>query len=668
MQASQTKLRQLIEGAKQYVVPLFQRPYSWSEKQWKTLWVDIHEKARHGNDRPHFFGSIVTTPARTVPEGVTKYLLVDGQQRMTTIQIFLAALRDVAKEAGNSRLAERIQGEYLENKYEQGFDLFKVLPTQDDRASFKAIIEGTESPQDRIGQCYRFFRSCLDRIQLEELDALHFATVDRLNMVSISCDEHDNPQLIFESLNAKGEKLTPADLIRNFLLMKVPVGDQDKMFRTYWLPVQQVLQSDLTEFVRHYLMKEGKILKTEDVYFELKDRLANSTPSQAEEFLRDLHRHGLYYSKFVDPKREIDDEISDKLETFKKLKVTVMYPLLLRLFESLDSASLTREQVLECLRLLESFVIRRSVCNLPTNQLRRIFPPVFDATGGPGPNFVDDFRMQLGGNRCPDDQAFFDAIIKEPMYGSSDKNTRVRLMLERLERSYQHREQADFSNATIEHILPQTPTEEWLNELGEAARENWETLVHTIGNLTLSAYNSELSNQPYSFKKVELGQSNFMLNQIFEDYLVWNEQTIRERSKMLASRSLQVWPDVGRHPGSSKRENEPELKPVAVRLKNARQTCRNWRDGFVKLVHFIEDDCPGILERLADDETLYGVISRNPARFARSKIQIGEVFVNTHASASQLREWLKRIGDKSGLNENEYGYILAPPATSPINE
>jgi len=196
MQASQTKLRQMSEGTKQYVVPLFQRPYSWSEKQWKTLWSDILEKARHGDDRPHFFGSIVTTPARTVPEGVGKFLLVDGQQRLTTIQVMLAALRDVARNSGENRLSDRIQGEYLENKYENGTERLKVLPTQDDRQTFLAIIENREIHEDRLGKCYRFFRNNMERIEVSELESIHLATVDRLSMVSITCDEYDNPQLI----------------------------------------------------------------------------------------------------------------------------------------------------------------------------------------------------------------------------------------------------------------------------------------------------------------------------------------------------------------------------------------------------------------------------------------------------------------------------------------
>ena len=406
MQASETKLRQLIEGTKQYVVPLFKRPYSWSEKQWKTLYSDVTEQSRHEDGRPHFFGSIVTTPARSVPHGVGKYLLIDGQQRITTIQVLLAAIRDSAVKLGDGRLRDRIDGQYLTNPYEEGDERLKVLPTQDDRPAFRAIIRKESIPENRLRLCYQFFSSRLDRLTINQLETIHLAVVDRLSLVSITCDEHDNPHLIFESLNAKGEKLTPADLIRNFLLMRVHVGDQDSLFKMNWLPIQQALATDLTEFVRHYLMKEGKILKEADVYFELKDRLANSTPAQAEAFLRDIYRHGMFYAKFVDPTREPDPEVAERLDRLRRLKLTVAHPFLLRVFDASDAGSLTTVQVLQTLDLLESFLVRRSICNFPTNQLRRMLPPVFDAAGGAGALFIDGLRKQLGETRCPDDLYF----------------------------------------------------------------------------------------------------------------------------------------------------------------------------------------------------------------------------------------------------------------------
>ena len=357
------------------------------------------------------------------------------------------------------------------------------------------------------------------------------AVVDRLSLVSITCDDHDNPHLIFESLNAKGEKLTPADLIRNFLLMRVHVGDQASLFEAYWLPIQQALGIELTEFVRHYLMKEGKILKEADVYFELKDRLSNSTPEQAKSYLRDLHRHGMFYAKFVDPAREPDKAVAECLDRLRRLKVTVAYPFLLRLFDAFAVGTLDRSQLLQTLELLESFVLRRSICNMPTNQLRRMLPPVFDAAGGAGPMFVDNIRKELGGKRCPDDAAFAAALAKEPLYSTAEKNARLRLILERIEQSFEHKEAAGLLKAQIEHVMPQTLTPEWTQELGEDAIEQWSELLHSLGNLTLTKYNAEMSNKPYADKRKEFAGSHYVLNRHFAHVDRWSPDAIRHEAK-----------------------------------------------------------------------------------------------------------------------------------------
>jgi uncharacterized protein with ParB-like and HNH nuclease domain len=661
MQASETKLRQLIEGTKQYVVPLFQRPYSWSEKQWKVLWTDVHEKARHADGRPHFFGSIVTTPAKSVPQGVGKFLLIDGQQRLTTVQVLLAALRDLADARGVTPLRDRIEGQYLTNTYEEGDEKLKILPTQNDRPAFRAIIwKHQPIPPSLLKRCYEYYLGRLDRLSTDDLDALHRAAVDRLSLVSITCDEHDNPHLIFESLNAKGEKLTPADLIRNFLLMQVHVADQDRLFRVYWEPIQQALGASLTEFVRHYLMKEGRILQVADVYFELKDRLTHATPAQAEDFLRDLHRHGTFYARFLNPQSEPDPNVADRLDRIRRLKVTVAYPFLLRVFDAHDAGRLTPSQVIETLDLLESFVIRRSVGNIPTNQLRRIFPPVFDAAGGPGPGFLDGLRAQFGGSRCPDDEAFAAALRTEPLYAQGEKNTRLRLILERLERSFGHKEPADLSRATIEHVLPRTLTPAWREHFGDdAITRSYDRLLHTLGNLTLSAYNSELSNQPFDTKRQALIDSHLDLNQHFRTVTHWTEATIAERAAALAEQALQVWPDPGRGPDSGRRVKRKSSPPRAVRFQGVDHPCRNWRDGFVQLVRQFEAFQPGFLEQTVDEGSLPAHLSRDPARFAVSKEAIGPVFLNTHGNAQTLQDRCRKLAERAGVPAADYGFMAA---------
>jgi uncharacterized protein with ParB-like and HNH nuclease domain len=468
MQASETTIRKLIEGSKQYVIPLFQRPYSWNQKHWSTLWQDVVDLVEDGSARPHFFGSTVTAPARSVPQGVGKWLLIDGQQRMTTTQLFLAALRDSAIDVGGTILAQKIEGQSLLTAYETDDEQLKVLPTQGDRKAFRHIIRRQDRLPSRLTDCYDFFVARLKArkgLSAEFLETIYFVVVDRLSLVGITCDEQDNPHLIFESLNAKGEKLTPADLIRNFLLMRIHVNEQQSVFDQHWRPIQESLGDQLTEFVRHYLMKEGKIIKSADIYFELKDRLSSATPDKTKQFLADLHRHGMYYARFINPaKFETDHDISASLNRLRVIEATVAYPLLLCVFDAVHQASLTRAQLLEVLSILESFLIRRSVCGYPSNQLRKIFPPIYNAVGGPGASFIAGVREQLGGKRCPDDRTFGDALLSQPLYATAKKGTRLRIMLERLEESFDHKEPADLSCAQIEHVMPQTLTPAWAQE------------------------------------------------------------------------------------------------------------------------------------------------------------------------------------------------------------
>jgi hypothetical protein len=479
-----------------------------------------------------------------------------------------------------------------------------------------------------------------------------------LSLVGITCDEHDNPHLIFESLNAKGEKLTPADLIRNFLLMRVHVGDQERLFKLHWLPIQQALDDDLTEFVRHYLMKEGKILKEAEVYFELKDRLANSTPAQAEAFLEDLYRHGMYYAKFIEPTREIDREVAERLDRLRRLKFTVAYPFLLRVFDASDAGLLNPEQLLETLELLEVFLIRRSVCNMPTNQLRRMLPPVFDAAGGACAGFIDGLRIQLGGRRCPDDATFARALATEPLYATAEKNARLRLILERLERSFNHKEPAVLSGAQIEHVMPQTLTPEWTRELGEGSEEQSSQMLHTLGNLTLTKYNADMSNKPYKDKQEAFAVSHFVLNRYFADIDRWSADAIRERGRKLAQLALAIWPDVGRTSTPDGTEKQVSVVPVKIRFRAAEEPVVNWKDAFIKLLKQFEQFSPGLLHNIAAEHTFEAVISMNEHRFRRSKVKIGDVYVNTHASAAQLQDWCRKVAKIGTIEENDFEFVM----------
>lgn len=493
----------------------------------------------------------------------------------------------------------------------------------------------------------------------EFLEAVYLVVIDRLSLVGITCDEQDNPHLIFESLNAKGEKLTPADLIRNFLLMRIHVNEQQPVFDQHWRPIQEALNDQLTEFVRHYLMKEGKIITSADIYFELKDRLSSATPDQTKHFLADLHRHGMYYARFINPAEyETDRDISASLNRLRVIEATVAYPLVLRVFDAVHEGSLTRAQLLEVLNILESFLIRRSVCGYPSNQLRKILPPIFDAVGGPGDSFVAGVREQLGGKRCPDDKTFADALLTQPLYATAKRGTRLRIMLERLEESFDHKEPADLSSAQIEHVMPQTLTPEWVQELGDDAPEHHSRLLHTLGNLTLTGYNPDLSNHPYNEKRALLKNSHFVLNRHFDQVEHWTPAAIEARARSIAERALTIWADVGRDGLVQAAIVVGAQKPVAVRVQGQILPITTWKDGTVKLVEIFEAANPGLLVSIVSKGELTADLSADPDRFPRSKTFVGGVYFNTHASVHGLRRRLRKIAERAGISQADYAFVM----------
>lgn len=271
MKASETNLQPVIEGTKQYVVPLFQRAYSWDNKQWNTLWQDILSLTEEQQPRDHFIGSIVTMPTDAVPQGVSKFLLIDGQQRLTTLFILLALLRDEAKDITESTLAQEIEETLLTNRFKKGDDIWKLLPTQADREAFtQLLIDGSTAQETRVSKAAKFFRKKLRSSQAPDLETMKKVIVNNLMLVSIVLQSDDNPHLIFESLNAKGRPLSQADLIRNYFFMRIHTADQQHLYETSWEPMQEQLGDDLTEFIRHFLMKDGTLVKQDEVYLALK--------------------------------------------------------------------------------------------------------------------------------------------------------------------------------------------------------------------------------------------------------------------------------------------------------------------------------------------------------------------------------------------------------------
>ncbi|MFN8458890.1 MAG: DUF262 domain-containing protein [Anaerolineae bacterium] len=438
MKASETNFQPLIEGAKQYVVPLFQRAYSWDRKEWEVLWEDLVDLCENNEPKSHFIGSIVTAPTISVPEGVIKYLLIDGQQRLTTIFLLLTLLRDVAKSNEEQELADEIHQTMLVNPFKKGSDHLKLLPTQVDRASFQTLILSQPlDGQNQLTKCYQFFERKL-KSGKTQIHALNKAITTRLSVVSIVLDHDDNPHLVFESLNAKGRPLTQADLIRNYFFMRIHVNEQDEVHAKYWEPMQSALGDNLTECIRHYLMRNGAFVKQNDVYFTLKDRIGQSDALAA---LKDVATFAGYYRKLLLPENEPNPFIRTALLRLNRLEITTAYPFFLSCYHDYAQGRLSADDFAKVLKMVENFVVRRYVCNVPTSQLNKIFPLVYgQAQLKDSSNLVEGVRSILQTRSYPRDAEFKTRLMEAKLYGLGERAIKTKLILETLETAYQHKE------------------------------------------------------------------------------------------------------------------------------------------------------------------------------------------------------------------------------------
>lgn len=650
MKATESKLQKLIEGTNQYLVPLFQRPYTWTSKEWDQLWTDITDLGQT-TEGEHFIGPIVTAPAKSVPEGVAKYLLIDGQQRLTTLFILLAAMRDHANVLKMPTLGPEIDNTLLKNAYKQGNDHFKLLPTQSDRASFISLIQSEETkPDTSIGKCYRWFSRKVKTFDAAALEQCKSVVVSRLILVSVVLDESDNPHVVFESLNSKGRDLTQADLIRNYFLMRVHINDQERVFRKLWLPIQERLGEGATEFMRHFLMLGGTWVRKDSVYWNLKKEADQArTGADIESYLSRLERFSRYYHAITEPAlAEEDPELRVRFGRLKRLDVTTAHPLLMAMYDDYVSGGLSLRVFVESLDLIENFILRRSACSVATNDLNRWFPGVF-AKVRQQPNFGEALRKELATRRYPRDSEFVERLCNASLYASGDR-TRLKLLLERLEESYEHKEQVPFDSLTIEHVLPQALTQAWREMLGPQADEDHEVWLHTLGNLTLTAYNPELSNSDFTEKKQLLAESHVQLNRYFADVEKWDRTAIERRARALAERAREIWPNfAGEETGGSRVAGDVTgTKPRVLKIAGKSIRVNTWadvlRETLRELVE-LDDDLPQRLQA-----ALPHWCGTNSDRL-RNPLQLTPgVFFDVHASATGAAKRCRDVVRESGLD------------------
>ena len=557
MSADTTQLRYLLEERRQYIVPLFQRGYAWKTKEWQTLWEDILETyALRADKKPHFMGAIVIMNIESQPHGLRNYLLIDGQQRLTTFFILLASIRDHARTRAPD-LSEEIVDMYLTNRRKTGEEKYKLIPTHDDRTPFLEIIEGTASSQNPLRKAYDHFAKALDNLELqsvEELWAFFNGIMDQLTLVTVLIDETINPYQIFHSLNGKGQDITQADLVRNYLFMQISRGtfDDDELRQVhglYWLPVSDALGDKLERYIWHFITMSGEPVKEKAVYEEIRGQLDRNDDSKTSAigFLKEMHEYSEYYERLLDPSKEMQPEIRKRLMNLKQWDLTTPFPLILNLYRDLEdeSKSLSLDDFGGVLDAVESYVIRRAICRIQIRPMTEHFIRMYSVISKAF-DVVEASYNYLLDRDFPDDDTFLNAWVRYPLYGTGAKKKKSKHILVSLEEALKTtNELVDTSMAQItqEHIMPQTEnlSDAWRELLGEDAEEIHAQLVHTIGNLTLTGMNSTLGTKPFSEKKSVLSNSSFALNSYFASVENWNKEEIVKRARSLGDVAVTIW-------------------------------------------------------------------------------------------------------------------------------
>lgn len=652
MKASETKFQPIIEGTKQYVVPLFQRSYSWDKKEWDLLWEDIIDLCENEELKNHFIGSIVTMPTSSVPEGVSKYLLIDGQQRLTTIFIILTLLRNKARSQGKDDIATEIEHTMLVNPFKKGDDYFKLLPTQVDREAFKALVNNMPySEEHGMFKCYKYFERKIN--QQDDIIKINKVLTSRFSVVSIVLDYDDNPHLVFESLNAKGRQLTQADLIRNYFFMRIHVDRQQEMYDLYWKPMEDGLGSGITEYIRHYMMREGNFVKQSDVYFTLKDRIERENTIEA---LSRLAKFAEYYKKMINPEWESNILIGRALQRLKRLDSTTVYPFLLNCYDDYSNEVITTDEFVEVIGIIENYLIRRYVCNLETNQYNKLFAQLYGwIKNSHYPSFTDGLRFELQKKDYPKDTFLKSRIMEVKLYGQGEKNARTKFILENLEMQFSHKERPSFDNLTIEHILPQTLNDWWRDHLGSDWQADHELCLHTLGNLTITAYNAELSNESFFKKKIRFSNSNLELNHYFENALRWDREAIEKRTEYMSDLVIKCWPYFGDEQAAFQATSADDATgkiPQKLSILGQQFVVKSWREVLIKTLNTISDLEPDLFRTIADNYSNY--INQDPDRFAHNMQLNNGYYVNVNLSSRTIYRICVQFMETIGISRNEW--------------
>ncbi|MCP4308848.1 MAG: DUF262 domain-containing protein [bacterium] len=556
MKASEVKLLDFLRKSPQFIIPIYQRTYSWTLAECQQLWDDILRTGSDDRINTHFVGSIVY-----IEQGLSQVssqsplLVIDGQQRLTTVSLLLEALsRQVPEgtEPVDGFSAKKLRNYYLLNPLEDGERAYKLLLTQTDKQTLLSLVEQKPPPVEesiRLSDNFEFFEEQIQGLK-GELEPL-CRGLAKLMVVDIALSrDQDNPQLIFESMNSTGRELSQADLIRNFILMGLEPKHQSRLYEDHWRPMevafgQEAYGQHFDGFMRHYLtVRTEEIPRVNDVYeaFKKHARSPEVAESGVDALVADIQTFASHYCAMA-LGREPDPVLAVAFADLRELKVDVAYPLLLDLYQDYTTQELPRDEFAQAVRWIESYVFRRAVCAIPTNSLNKTFANFRKSLDKN--RYLESMQAQFlllpSYRRFPGDDELRRELKQRDLYNFRSRS----YWLRRLENA-RRKERVPVDEYTIEHIMPQNQDlpSEWREALGEDWERVHDTWLHTLGNLTLTGYNSEYSDHAFAKKRDMKGgfrESPLRLNEGLGQLDSWNEAEIQARAERLSRQAAEVW-------------------------------------------------------------------------------------------------------------------------------
>ena len=672
MEARKIKLLEFIgNGKKTFNIPVYQRNYDWKEEQCRKLFEDIQNIVKSDYEIEHFLGTVVFVSSKS-EMNFNEYVLIDGQQRITSIMLLLKVLHEKVTDENDK---EEIWEEYLINKRAPEENLrIRLKPVESDGMPYKKLIEENDiSLTSNVCKNYRLFEKLIQEsnYSAEEI----YKALGKIELVYIQLEKgkkSENPQMIFESLNSTGLSLTQGDLIRNYLLMNHEYEKQKMLYKNFWLEIEKRITNEkISDFVRDYLtMKNGSISNKDKVYDDFKKYIKQNNENMDEEgILEELKTYSEYYSWFLNGNSP-NNKINEKLSEFRYLINTTVYPLILSVFEDTYSyKNINENELFDILNLLISYIFRRSVCGYTTNSLNKVFASIVVLLKSK--DIYKQIEKGLMSKSFPGDEEFRAEFIKCNFYKKGTEFCKYTLKLLEI---FENKEQTDMENITIEHIMPQTLNSEWRIELGSKFEQIHSEYINTIGNLTLTGYNPELSNKNFELKKRYYEESNIKMSREIANYDKWKDTEIKDRAEQLFEKAKRIWKlpqgydnknidnlEYGKNYLLGSNINITGKKPSKLIISGKEYSIKSWKELIEKLCLELYELEPRILRELIYNPSFKGkekdIVTQNKEKL-RVPVKIDEdLYIESNLNSNAILNYANMIATEYELEE-EIFFVL----------